>query len=255
MNTLLEIIAHFKEFAFLTLLIIISLVLLGNNDNRQMHAIRATTIGMVGVVQEQISVIPNVIALRHENEVLRRLNVNLSDEVGRLRESERENVRLREIVGLKEHPSYTYISAEVVGKSLHLLRNNITLNVGEQDNVAPDMPIVSENGLVGKIITVSRHYSVGQLLFNKDFRASAKVERSRVDGIITWEGSDILRLKNVSKKQDVKEGDIVLSSEYSNIFPRDIRIGMVSSVTDKPGNLFKDVTVTPSVDFSALEQD
>jgi rod shape-determining protein MreC len=254
MNRLLEIIGLFKEFVLFALLIIVSLVLLGNNDNRQMHAIRAVTIGCVGIVQEQLSVIPNVIALRHENAVLRQLNVNLSDEVSRLREAQRENTRLREIIGLKEHPSYSYISADVIGKSVHLLRNTITLNIGEQDNVRPDMPIVSENGLVGKIIATSRHYAVGQLLLNKDFRASAKVERSRVDGIISWEGSDLLRLKNVSKKQDVKEGDVVLSSEYSNVFPRDIRIGTVTSVTEKPGNLFKDVLVTPSVDFSSLEQ-
>ena len=254
MQTLIHIIVAFKEYLLLTLLIIISLTLLGNNDNRQIRAIRSYTVGFVGAVQSVLSVIPNVIELKRENEVLRKLNVNLTDEVSRLREARLENIRLREMLNMKNRGEYTLIPAEVIGKSLHLLRNTITLNAGEQQGVKPDMPIVSELGLVGKVIVTSNHYSIGQLVLNKDFRASAKVERSRVDGIITWEGGDALHLKNIAKKQDVKEGDTVVTSEYSNTFPHDIRIGVVSKLTERPGNLFKDIDLTPGVDFATLEE-
>jgi rod shape-determining protein MreC len=53
---------------------------------------------------------------------------------------------------------------------------------------------------------------------------------------------------------DVQPGDVVLTSEYSNTFPPDIRIGVVSSVEEQPGSLFKSVTLTPSVDFVRLEE-
>lgn len=254
MQRLLNILVAFKEYFTLTLLIIISLVLLSNNDNTQVRAIRSYTVGFVGFIQNALSVIPNVVELKRENEILRQLNVNLSDEVSRLREARLENMRLREMIGMKSRAEFTLIPAEVIGKSLHLLRNTITLNVGEEDGVKQDMPIVSEVGLVGKVIATSAHYSIGQLVLNKDFRASAKVQRSRVDGIIAWDGGDVLHLKNVAKKQDVKEGDVVTTSEHSNTFPRDIKIGIVSKVSEKPGNLFKDVDLTPSVDFASLEE-
>jgi rod shape-determining protein MreC len=238
----------------LALLIIVSLVFLSNNDNTQIRAIRSYTVGMVGFIQQAFSVIPNVVELKRENEILRQLNVNLSDEVSRLREARLENLRLREMLGMKSQEGFTLLPAEVVGKSLHLLRNTITMNAGEQDGIKPDMPIISELGLVGKVIASSSHYSVGHLVINKDFRASATVQRSRVDGIITWDGGEVLRLKNVAKNQDVQPGDVVITSEYSNAFPRDIMIGTILKVSEKPGSLFKEIDIAPSVDFASLEE-
>ena len=254
MQRLTNIVAQFKEYAILALLLLVSLLLLSFNDNRQIRAIRSYTIGFIGLFQEALSVIPNVFELKRENAILRELNVNLSDEVNRLREARLENLKLRAMVGLKEQSTFNLIAGDVVGKSLYLLRNSITVNVGESDGVKPDMPIVSESGLVGKIAATSARYSIGQLLLNKDFRASAKVQRSRVDGIIAWDGGEYVRLRNIAKTQDIKEGDVVTTSEYSNVFPRDIKIGYVARVSEKPGSLFKEVDVKPSVDFSALEQ-
>jgi rod shape-determining protein MreC len=116
------------------------------------------------------------------------------------------------------------------------------------------MPIISETGLVGRVLITSKHYSIGQIMLNKDFRASAKIQRSRVDGIIGWEGGEYLQLRNVSKTQDVKEGDIVTTSEYSSLFPRDLKVGYVTRVSVKAGNLFKDIEVAPSVEFPSIEQ-
>ncbi len=254
MQRLFTIVQLFKEYFVVTLLVVISLILLGSNDNKQLHAIRAYTVGFIGMMQSGLSIIPNVVELRHENEVLRQLNVDLSDEVGRLREARLENLKLREMVGLKERAPFKLVPAEVVGKSLHMMRNTITLNVGERESVKPDMPIISSSGLVGKILVTSEHYSVGQLVMNKDFRASAKTQRSRVDGIIAWDGSAMLRLNDVAKTQDVKEGDVITTSEYSNVFPPNIKIGMISRVSEKQGALFKEIEITPSVDFSSLEE-
>jgi len=254
MQRLINIILLFKEYFVLTLLIIFSLILLGSNDNVQIREFRSYTVGFLGIFQDALSVIPNVFELKRENEILRQLNVNLSDEVNRLREARLENIRLRSMLGLKERGDIKLVTADIVGKSLHLLRNTVTLNAGENGGVRSDMPIISEKGLVGKLIATSARYSIGQLMLNKDFRASAKIQRSRIDGIIAWDSGEVLKLKNVSKTQDVREGDIVTTSEYSNLFPADIKIGFVSRISEKSGSLFKDIDVIPSVDFSSLEQ-
>ena len=254
MQRLLDIFGLFKEYFVLALLVLVSLLLLNTNDNRQIRAIRSYTVGFIGALQSTVAILPNLFELQKENEILRKLNVNLNDEVSRLREARLENFRMRELLKLKEQSPLDLLAADVVGKNLTLLRNTITLNAGAEAGVRMDMPIISESGLVGKIIATSDHYAIGQILLNKDFRASAKVQRTRVDGILAWDGTPNLLLKNVPKKQDVKVGDLVVTSEYSSVFPPDLRIGTVSLVSELPGSLFKEIEVTPAVDFTLLEQ-
>ena len=253
MQRLFNIVRLFKEYFVVALLSIISLVLLSLNDNKQIRTIRSYTIGFVGTLQGAVSVVPNFFALERENEILRQQNVTLTDEVSRLREARLENQRLREMLQLKERSALHHIAADVVGKTLDLMRNTITINVGERDGVRLNMPIASEAGLVGRVVATSPHYSVAQLMINRDFRASAKIQRTRVMGILVWNGGEFLQLKNVAKTQDVTAGDVAMTSEYSNVFPRDIKIGTVIRVTEHEGGLFKEIQIRPTVDFATLE--
>ena len=254
MQRLFNIIRDFKEYVVLALLIVASLLLLSLNDNTQVRAIRSYTVALVGVLQDAVSVLPNFFALQRENELLRQLNVNLSDEVSRLREARLENIRLRELLGLKERFPFRLVPADVVGKSLHLQRNTITINAGSADGISPDMPIICETGLVGRIVATSSRYSIGRLVLNVDSRASAKVQRSRIVGILAWEGGELLQLRNVSRMDDVVPGDLVITSGYGSMFPPNIKIGIVAWAEDEKGGLFKRVLIKPSVDFTALEQ-
>ena len=243
----------FKEYIIFSLLVLISIVLLTQNDNEQVRRIRSLAVGMFGAIQNTISIFPNVFVVQRENELLRRMNVNLADEVNQLREARLENIRLRSMITLKESSQTHLVAGKIIAKNLNLLRNTVTLNVGENDGVGVGMPIITGEGLVGRVIAVSGGYSIGQMMLNIDFRASAKVQRSRVDGIIAWDGK-VMLLKNVAKSLDVRSGDAVVTSQYSNAFPPNIKIGVVATVTEMPGNLFKRVEVAPAVDFIRLEE-
>lgn len=254
LKRLYDIATLFKEYFLFAFLVIVSLFLLSVNDNAQIRALRSMAIASIGFTQDIVRIIPNYLDLRRENHALRELNLTLSDEVSRLREARLENLRLHALIGLKDRPRPGYVAANVVGKSLQLLRNTLTVDVGESEGVRVNMAMVTEEGLVGKIIATSSHYAVGQLLLNRDLRVSAKVQRSRVDGIIRWEGRRTLSLQNVVKTQDVKAGDLVITSEYSTIFPHGIPIGVVSSARLLSESLFQSIEVTPSVDFAHLEE-
>jgi rod shape-determining protein MreC len=251
---LFEIVQLFREYFLLALFLTASIALLAFNENQQIRAIRSAAVASVGALQDVFSFVPNYLALRRENKVLRELNLTLTDEVSRLREGRLENIRLRQLLALKERGAFSYVSANIVGKNLQLLRNTITLDVGENDSVKVNMPIVSESGLVGKVIATSSGYSIGQILLNRELRVSAKVQRSRVDGIVRWDGSPTLSLQNVVKTMDVKVGDQVITSDYSSVFPPGLDIGVVSNTHENPGALFQSVEVTPSVDFTRLEE-
>lgn len=252
LQRLYDILYEFKEYAILTILIFISFVLLAMNDNPQIKQIRSISTVIFGEVQEQLSFIPTYFGLKAENELLHHINIELADEAQRLREAKLENIHLRQLLGLKDQLSFKLIAARVVNKNLTLLRNTITINIGSNDSVQQYMPVISDCGLVGIVINVTRHYSIINILLNTEFRASGKVQRSRVDGIVMWDGKT-LGLKNVPKMRDVKVGDVVTTSEYSNTFPPDIRIGLVSEVREQSSSLFKSITIEPGTDFVKLE--
>ena len=252
LQRLYDILYEFREYAVLAVFIVTSFLLMSMNDNPQIKQIRAITTVIFGGVQEQLSFIPTYFGLKAENELLHHINIELADEAQRLREAKLENLHLRQLLGLKVQLPYKLIAARVVNKNLTLLRNTITVNVGSQDSIQQYMPVVSDGGLIGIVTTVTKHYSIINILLNTEFRASGKVQRSRVDGIVMWDGKT-LGLKNVPKMRDINVGDVVSTSEYSNTFPPDIRIGLVSDVHEQPGSLFKSITIEPGVDFVKLE--
>jgi len=250
---LYDLLYEFREYAVLCTLIVFSLVLMSLNDNSQVKRIRSISTVIFGTIQSQLSFIPTYFGLKSENELLRRINIELADETQRLREAKLENLRLRQLLGLKDLVPYKLTAGSVINKNLTLQRNTITLDIGFADSIYPQMPVVTDAGLVGLVTYTTEHYSVVNILLNTDFRTSAKIQRSRVDGVVAWDGKALI-LKNVPKMRDVKIGDVVETSEYSNIFPPDIRIGLVSDVRDQPSSLFKIIVITPSVDFVKLEE-
>lgn len=253
LQRLYDILFQFKEYAVLVGLVAVSLILLTVNDNPQVKHMRTVATVAFGLLQEQIIFIPNYFSLESENQLLRRTNVELADETNRLREEKLENIRLRQLLGIKQQLPFDVIAGKVVGKNLTLMRNTLTIGIGRVDGIDPLMPVIGDGGLVGIVVSVSEHFAIVNLLLNVDFRASAKIERSRVDGIIAWDGMN-LTLKNVAKTLDVKVGDVVITSTYSSTFPADLRIGVVSDIREQSGTLFKIIIVTPSVDFVKLEE-
>ena len=244
----------FKEYFLLGLFLLLGIALLARNNTDQVRAIRSHTLAATGVLQDVFGFVPGYFALGHDNRVLRELNLTLSDEVNRLRESRLENIRLRQMLGLKEHPAFPYISARVVGAQLQAGRNTLTIDAGERNGVRMAMPVVTDQGLAGKVIATSSGFSVVQLLLHKDVRVSARVQRSRVNGIIRWKAGGMLQLMHVPKTLDVETGDMIITSEFSSIFPSGIRIGVVSATRQIPGELFQVIDVSPSVDFDRLEE-
>jgi rod shape-determining protein MreC len=249
-----DIVSQFKEYAVFGFLLIVSVALLAVNDTTQIRTIRSLTVISLGFLQDTFGFVPNYFNLQSENRILREMNISLADEVNRLREAKLENIRLRQLMGFKSRGEFDHVSARVVGKTLQLMRNAITLDVGSSDGVEMDMPIVTDRGLVGRVRTTSSTYSVGQILLNREIRVSAKVQRTRIDGIVRWEGGDNLTLTNVARTLDVKRGDVVITSEYSSLFPPGIRIGTVLRTTPLAGSLFQKIDIAPSVDFTRLEE-
>lgn len=253
MKVLLNYLGNLKEYIVFSILVIISMILIFQNDNVQIRFIRAIAVSSIGFVQSSFSVIPNVFQLEKENRTLREENNTLAIEVSQLKEAKLENIRLAQMLEFKDRTKYQTVSSKILGKTLIQTRNTITLNSGENDSVRIGMPVITEKGLVGRIIATSSRFSIAQILFNKEVKVSVKDQRSRVDGILSWDGENKLMMKNVSKSADLMTGDVIITSEYSNNFPQGIPVGYVVSV-GTVDNLFKKIEIEPFVNFIALEE-
>jgi len=251
---LLGFLRAFREYIVFVILASLSMLLITNSDGAPVRVLRSFSILIFASVQSGSTWAADIFSPGTDEDALRNVNVSLLEEVMRLRRLQQENIELRRKIGFRERSLYPLVAAEIVGKNLALGQNMVTLDVGENDSVRVNMPIINEDGLVGKIVATSARYSIGMLALHRDFRATAKVKRSRVDGIIAYTAGEMLRLQNIWKTADVLPGDTIVTSEYSNVFPPEILIGTIASIGPGEGGLFSQIDVQPRVNFPALER-
>lgn len=140
---------------------------------------------------------------------------------------------------------YQYIPANVVNNSVAKRNNYITLDKGANQGIEKRMGVVSSEGVIGIVKTVSPHFSVVISILHNDFRLSAKIRESGQVGSVTWDGDDpeVVQLKDVPMYVDVKKGQEVITSQYSDLFPEGIPIGEILDYQVKKGDNFFTVDV------------
>jgi rod shape-determining protein MreC len=254
MQRFIHFVVRFKNYIALTMLIVISVSLMSFGELSKLGGFRAVVVGGIGWIQSVFAWIPNPVALKSENLALRELNMQLSLESTRSRQAIVENATLRRMLELPKLQDHRLIAADVIGKTTTQMRNYATINKGNGDGIKEGMAVITDAGLVGLIIGTSKRYAVVQLLLNRDTRIASKVQRSRIDGIVSWEGENTVILKNMPRSADVKPGDVILTSSYSSKYPPDVVIGRVSTVGDEQNTPFKRIVIQPSVNFASLEQ-
>ncbi len=236
------------------LTVVISVLILLSNPNPQVDVLRGKLLDVVGLIGRPLSVIPRSLNIWRENRELRERMLKLTLENAALREAELENRRLRSLLNFKEHKPLHFIPAEVIGMGFPPRPGSVMLNVGERDGVAKNMPILSDQGLVGRIYVVGEITALGQLITDRDFRAAAKVQRSRVNGVLHWLEGKICSLEEVPKNGDVRVNDRIITSGYGGVFPAGLDIGTVVSVDrDQPG-IFQRILVRLNEDPSQVEE-
>jgi len=254
MNRLNEWFIKRGDIVTLLIALVFSITLLFSNHGVQMQTVSVWTLEGYGFILEKISGIRHLKAVSGENEWLRQKNAELMLENSRLKEALQENQRLREMLGFKSSSQLDLIPTKVIGKGSNGFINSIILAVGETDSIQKNMAVVTAQGLVGKIFNVSEDHATAQLLFDRNFRVSAMIQRSRVNGIVKWHEGNQVILAEVPKRSDVQVGDTVITSGLSSIFPAGLEIGAVTDCRDDQQNMFMTILVRPAVDFAKLEE-
>jgi rod shape-determining protein MreC len=195
-----------------------------------------------------------LVGIEEENKNLKKKIDELTAMNLSYQESYKEAQRLKKLLAFSDEHNYHFISARVIGREQAALSRTILIDKGLAHGLKIGMPVAAPPGLIGRLVDVSWHASRVLLFIDENSNIDAIVQRNRTQGIISGAGSRGMILKYISKTQDVKEGDVIVSSGMGGVFPKGLLIGQVGHVDRQEASLFIKINVAPYVDLSKLEE-
>ncbi len=254
-KNLKKIVAPQLDYLILTLAVVasVALMFLGNRGG-ELGALQGVSLELLGRMTGPVAAIKRLGDVYEENSRLRYQNAMLQVRNCQLAEAHYENQRLRAMVGFAEQSTARLQPARLIGSGSHPGMATILIDAGRLQGIEENRPVISADGLVGKVISVSSHHSIIQLLTDRNFRVAALDQRSRVQGVFQWAGFDSGLLTGVFLSADVKLGDWVVTSGQNSLFPTGLKIGVVSMIDDAHAGMFQKIYVKPRLDFSRLEE-
>ncbi|PRY10591.1 rod shape-determining protein MreC [Pontibacter ummariensis] len=153
----------------------------------------------------------------------------------------------------KAYPFILY-AGRVINNSVRRTNNTLTLAIGTADGIQPGMGVISPDGVVGRVKTVSEHYATVTSLLHSKMLVSAKIQKSNTFGTVKWTGGDYrtATLDYIPLHVKPAVGDTIVTSGFNTVFPEGIMIGTISNVEKEQDRSFYTIDVKLSVDFAQL---
>ena len=195
--------------------------------------------------------------VREENAQLKEELDVLRAENARLKLQEEELVQLQELLDMAEqYPEYETVGANVIGKNSDNWFQSLMINRGTAEGIAVNMNVLADGGLIGIVTTVGEHYAIVTSIINDDRYVSAMSARTGnnfiVAGSLSLYTDGLLALRNANRTADIEVGDMVVTSNISELYLPGLLIGYVSEISMDANQLEKSGTIRPVADFSEL---
>ena len=162
--------------------------------------------------------------------------------------SEMENARLRAVLAIRTDPPLPHVAAETIADTRGPFANTRLANAGQDKGVTEGNPVLSEHGLVGRVVGVSSHVSRILLLTDAESRTPVILVRTNGRAILSGDGGGAPKLDFVRSSLALKEGDRVLTSGDGGVFPRGLPVGTVVKGFDGGWRVALDSDAAP-IDF------
>ena len=251
----------------ITILLLTTLVVMTNIDTSKFSYIEGIANKLVMPIQNGLTYLKNKIAnnnqffedinnLKKENDDLKKENEELSKNLSELGIIKAENKTLREYANLSDqYTKYTTVPAYIIDRDLSNLTSTIVINVGTRDGVNKNMPVVSENGVVGHVISSTETTSKVQPIIDSSSRVSAIMNISRDNIIVKGNlgSNNLLKATYISADADLILNDDVETSGLGGIYPKGLKIGKLIEIKEASNITEKYALIEPAVDFSKLE--
>ncbi len=189
-----------------------------------------------------------------ENFVLKKQISRLENDLTTTEEIRKENLRLKQLLNFSEGISPQRVLAQVVGWDSANEFKVIRLNRGTKDGLKVMSPVITDQGLVGYVYRVTENYSDVLTILDQNNRVDVVVERTRTHGIVEGVFNFKCALKYIMRNEPVEVGDKLITAGVGGIYPKGIKVGMITDISKENFGMTLSVEVVPSVDFDKLEE-
>jgi len=205
-------------------------------------------------VQNYLDAPQDMARLRQRNTELEAELSRLQTEIIELKQQISETRVLEALVDFaRVNPDNQYIAAKVIGRDPNPFLQYVIINRGSDDGLRRGMPVVTQQGLVGRVAAVTAGAARVQLISDNGSSVNVLLEPSRAPAALEGDLTGDLSLDMIPQSAKVSVGDLVLTSGLGGNFPSNILVGQVSNVRSRDNDLFQRAAVQPSVELPQLE--
>lgn len=204
-------------------------------------------------VRDLIAAPRDMATMREQVNQLQAENALLQQEIIALREQASEAEVLAALLDYaRAQPSSRYLATNVIGRDISPFIRSILIGQGSDSGIAVGMPVVTAQGLVGRVEEVFASYARVQLITDPVTAVNVKFQQARSEGILSARLNGEIFVDLIDLNAEIAEGELVLTSGLGGKYPADIPVGAVTSIRRRDFDLFQDATVQSSVDFERL---
>jgi rod shape-determining protein MreC len=257
MKNLINFLIQYSVVFLFLFLEIVSFTLIVKNQEFQRSIFLSSSNSMVSEMYEWSNSIVEFFKLRaanenmsEENTALKNQIINLQNKIATMQPEASDSVHFR----VPPEMEYQFISAKVINNSTNKLQNYITINKGAIDGIKTDMGVISDEGVVGIVKTVSNRFAVVIPILNPKIEISCKFKRNNYSGPLLWTGEDYryANLTDIARHVELALGDTLITSGLTSTFPEGIPVGNIEDFHIKESDSYFDIKVKLAVNFRTL---
>ena len=252
--------------AIITLIILVLLIFLSNVQTSKLSFFEGIASSVVSPIQNLFISLKNKTTgnstyfsdmelLIAENEELKAKNSSLEEQVRELEILKADNETLQEYMNLtQKYAEYKTIPAYVINKDVSNLSSTLIINAGSEDGVAENMTVIADKGLVGHVISVSKHTSKVQVIIDSASTVSCSISTTEQSIICkgTLDNNQTLRASFIPTSAELIRGDNVSTSGIGGIYRKGIHIGTIKEIVTTSNVIDRYAIVEPAVDFATI---
>jgi len=242
-----------KKFLFFFYLLISLFLIIGGNEARQKKAAflsRNIFSPFIGSIEN----IKSLFEVKSQNRILSEQLALQTRKIVELENLIREINNARIKYETDETEKYYYVIADIVGYSGVYNDRNLILNKGVLSDILINSPVVSNQGVVGKVISTSLNYSIVLPLNNPSFKVSVMCKRSHLQGMLESDLYGNSNMNLIKLGSDIAVGDTIVTSNVSTFFPKGFPVGVVTKLKGSPDQVYMSARIRTFVDPASLDQ-
>jgi rod shape-determining protein MreC len=229
----------YKDHFIFLIFVFSSTFLLLQNDNSNIHIIRGKFSDKFSIISSPFAWMRSMSKLEEETQLLREKNIQLSLKMESMFNANEEYKSLLKLLQLKEDSHLELLAANVINSGSSSNLSSITLDIGTDRGIKVGQAVLVSEGIIGKTVIVGKNSTVVQIMSDVNFRLSVRILPSGNAGILRHLKDDICEIRELQKNSEILIGDKVVTSGFSQIYPKNLPVGEVIEVFNERGSFQK----------------